>query len=271
MIYAAAGSPFEVSLTGAPTGLVGTVGVRLVDGQGGTSIARTTAGIVEHPAGSGIYTATLTAPATGGSYLAVWDTGGGTPTYAAEDVIVTGAAVSVTLAGGAYFTPAEFRARFPDLAGQTDDAINSYRLIAEQAYEDEIGYALVPRSASGTFHPAGDWLRLGHNYVRSVTAASNTGGALTLTGLRYQGPFAYFTGWGSLPVTVTYTHGLDAPSVVDKHAVMTLTRFYLVGANSVVDDRATGLAMEDGGIVNLTVWPREVNRAIRLRRIPSIA
>lgn len=273
-IYANPAAPFEATINAGQTGLTGTLGVRILDGDGATTTPRTTAGILELIPGSGVYTANLTAPTTAGEYVVFWDTGTVTPTTSGgEDLTVTYDLPS-TPAGSPdapYFTPTEFRARFTDLSGQTDSAINSYRAVAERAYEDEIGYALVPRTATGTFHPDGDWLRLAHNYVRSVTAASSSTGALTLSDLRYQGAYAYFTGWGSLPVTVTYTHGLDAPSAVDKHAVMTLTRYYLVGSNSVVDDRATGLAMEDGGIVNISIWPREVNRAVQLRRVPSIA
>lgn len=89
MIYARPGSTIEATLTNAATGLTGTLGVRIVDGAGGTTTARTTSGIVEHPAGSGIYTATIEAPDTAGSYVIAWDTGGATPIWAAEDLVVT--------------------------------------------------------------------------------------------------------------------------------------------------------------------------------------
>lgn len=88
MIQAAPSTTVEATVSGAPTGLVGTIGVRIMDGQGGTSVARTTSGIVESPGGSGIYTATLTAPTQAGQYVVAWDTGGGSPTWAAEDLLV---------------------------------------------------------------------------------------------------------------------------------------------------------------------------------------
>lgn len=90
MIYAAGGQTFEATLTGAPTGLVGTLGVQITDGQGGVTLARTTAGIVEFPVGSGVYTASLTAPATLGSYVLVWDDGAGA--FTGEDLAVTASA-----------------------------------------------------------------------------------------------------------------------------------------------------------------------------------
>lgn len=91
----------EVTLSGAPTGLTGTIGVRVTDGQGATTIARTTSGIVEYPSGSGIYTATLTAPAVAGQYVVVWDTGTVTPTTTAtEDLTVTYTATPTSAATG---------------------------------------------------------------------------------------------------------------------------------------------------------------------------
>lgn len=90
MLYARPAQSFDITLSGAPTGLTGTLGVRVIDQPAGTTIvARTTAGISEQPAGSGIYSATLTAPSTAGTYLVVWDTGGVTPVYASEELQVT--------------------------------------------------------------------------------------------------------------------------------------------------------------------------------------
>lgn len=90
MIYAAPSTSFEATLSGAPTGLVGTLGVRIMDGVGGTTVARTTSGIVETPAGSGVYVATLIAPSSTGQYQVVWDTGTlGPTTTTAEDLTVT--------------------------------------------------------------------------------------------------------------------------------------------------------------------------------------
>lgn len=76
MIDAQASKTFDAALEGADTGLVGTIGVRVVDGPAGTTlVARRTAGITEYPAGSGVYNVTLTAPPAPGGYLVLWDTG----------------------------------------------------------------------------------------------------------------------------------------------------------------------------------------------------
>ncbi len=89
MIFAKPSTSFESTATGFPTGLTGTIGVRVTDGVGGTTIARTTSGIVETPAGSGIYVATLTAPVSIGQYQVTWDDAGSPTTWAAEELTVT--------------------------------------------------------------------------------------------------------------------------------------------------------------------------------------
>src|SRR3990172_5611118 len=79
-VTVAPGDSFEVTSVGFATGLVGTIGIRILDGAGGTTTARVTAGIVEFPSGSGIYLKTLTAPLTAGQYTVMWDTGTVSPT-----------------------------------------------------------------------------------------------------------------------------------------------------------------------------------------------
>lgn len=89
MIFAKPSTSVESTATGFTSGLVGTIGVRVTDGVGGTTIARTTSGIVETPASSGIYVATLTAPANVGQYQVTWDDGGSPATWAAEELTIT--------------------------------------------------------------------------------------------------------------------------------------------------------------------------------------
>jgi hypothetical protein len=96
-IYAQPGASFETVVSGFPSGAVGSVGVRIGDGIGGTVTARTTAGVVEFPAGSGIYLATLTAPSTAGQYVVVWDLpDDGGDSYDVQSLVVnsTGAQVA---------------------------------------------------------------------------------------------------------------------------------------------------------------------------------
>lgn len=89
MIFAKPSTSFESTATGFTSGLVGTIGVRVTDGVGGTTIARTTSGIVETPAGSGVYVATLTGPANVGQYQVTWDDAGSPTTWAAEELTIT--------------------------------------------------------------------------------------------------------------------------------------------------------------------------------------
>lgn len=90
MIYARPSVSFEAGASGFPSGLVGTLGVRITDGVGGTTLARRTTGITEYPAGSGIYSAVLTAPSVEGQYQVVWDTGGASPQWGSDELTVTG-------------------------------------------------------------------------------------------------------------------------------------------------------------------------------------
>lgn len=74
MINALASQTFAAILENAPTGLVGTLGVRIDDTEGNTVAPRTTTGIVEVVAGSGTYAkSNLIAPDDPGSYIVIWD------------------------------------------------------------------------------------------------------------------------------------------------------------------------------------------------------
>src|SRR4051794_23381022 len=119
MIYSAPGVTFETTLSGAPTGLVGTLGIRILDNAGGTALARTTAGIAEFPAGSGFYAVTLTAPSTAGQYTVMWDTGSVSPsTTFTDDLIVTSSAAGTSTPSGIDLcTLADVRALMQKKAG----------------------------------------------------------------------------------------------------------------------------------------------------------
>ncbi len=89
MIEATAGASALAYAEDAPSGLVGTIGYTVKDEHDVTAIARTTSGIVEVVAGSGVYQATFVVPLTPGPYVFVWDTGGMTPVYSTELMQVT--------------------------------------------------------------------------------------------------------------------------------------------------------------------------------------
>jgi hypothetical protein len=91
MIYVKPGNTFQSNMDNAPTGLVGTVGVRILRASDGAIVsARKTTGIIELVAGSGTYRAQLVAPQEAGEYTIFWDTGVvGPGTTATEDMTVS--------------------------------------------------------------------------------------------------------------------------------------------------------------------------------------
>jgi hypothetical protein len=90
-IYKLPGAIFTSELENAETGLLGTLGVRILAKLGGEEVvARHTDGIAEDPAGSGRYVATLTAPTRKADYSIFWDAGTVSPlTTASDDLVVT--------------------------------------------------------------------------------------------------------------------------------------------------------------------------------------
>lgn len=96
MIYSGTYSTFKCNFNAGATGI--TVGVQILDSSGTVVMARTTSGITELPAGSGIYfktidlTALPASPAPGHYYL-LWDNGSVTPgNCTTEDLVLMGVA-----------------------------------------------------------------------------------------------------------------------------------------------------------------------------------
>jgi len=81
------------------TGLTGTIGVRVIDNEDATTIPRTTAGVTEYPAGSGVYQVSLTSPGSPGQYSIVWDDGATEPNYAIDELVVTTSTVTEIVIG----------------------------------------------------------------------------------------------------------------------------------------------------------------------------
>lgn len=140
-LYSIPSGTVDATLTGAPTGLAGTLGVQILNADDGTVVTvRVTAGIIEAPAGSGTYLKTLTAPSAPGDYLIFWDIGVVSPSSTAVDrltVNFTGAAPAAP--SPTLITLDEFRAiqgidptytvddiRYLALLGPVSDAIRSY-------------------------------------------------------------------------------------------------------------------------------------------------
>lgn len=68
--------------------------VTIVTDAGVVASGPTTQGIIELVAGSGVYSASLTAPGLPGNYSVVWSTGGATPEYASEDLVIVASSAS---------------------------------------------------------------------------------------------------------------------------------------------------------------------------------
>lgn len=88
MIQANPGTEFTAGVSTGVTGQVGLLAVQIVlpaDEQ--VMVPRATAGIVEFPAGSGVYGVTLTAPNPAGLYMIVWDWAGTDPITPANSYV----------------------------------------------------------------------------------------------------------------------------------------------------------------------------------------
>src|SRR4051812_35254441 len=121
-IYATPGAQIDITFDKAPTGLVGVFGVEIVDTNGNVITPRTTGGIIELVAGSGIYRARIVAPAAMGDYVVVADTGNPGPAYAEQPLSVTATGiVPIVWSGPGYSSPDLLRAE-PDVDPALTDA-----------------------------------------------------------------------------------------------------------------------------------------------------
>lgn len=151
------GAPLELIVTGYVTGLVGVVGVEVSDGQGNVVIPRTTAGIIEAPAGSGIYAVTLTAPAEPGTYTVTWDDGGTPAIYAVEQIQVTATGLPELDAGTASTGPCQAWADTNAVGGRCAGepvALTSALLMASDVLYQLSGRRF-PGVCSATVRPVG--------------------------------------------------------------------------------------------------------------------
>ena len=148
----------------------------------------------------------------------------------------------------AYFTVEEGRATDATFAGMSDAEIAEARAEVEDEIENDLcpGYAFVPRTNTVTLSGTGyATLFLPHLYVRSVTAVRTwttdpavytdlTAGELadiapSDTGVIRRSTLGYWPA-GYDNVTVTYTHGMDAPPARVKRAALLLFRYRVANA-----------------------------------------
>jgi hypothetical protein len=176
MIYALPGATFEAELQWDTTGLVGTLGVRIIDTPAGTTItARTTSGIAEQPAGSALYSVSLTAPTTAGTYNVFWDTGTVTPdTTAAEELVVTSTLPAIVSPTGSDLTTLSAVRSFLQKSDTNQDVIISSLITrASAAIQRYCQREFAPTSTGVTRHFEWDgcypWLDLAPYDLRTIT------------------------------------------------------------------------------------------------------
>lgn len=97
---------FEAVIDVGETGLVGTIGLRVNDNLGATTVAFDATHIVE--IATGVYAAnTRTAPGTAGQYTLIWTRGAGGEVLGIEDLLVTSEVTAVTIGSGHLYVTRE--------------------------------------------------------------------------------------------------------------------------------------------------------------------
>jgi hypothetical protein len=181
-----------------------------------------------------------------------------------------------------FFTTAELRAMdaaLTDPAKFPDAQLDAMRELVEQSLEDACDVAFEPRESVGAFSGDGSrMLALGVHRLRSVTAVVDDGQALDLAGVKGIGRLVWrYDGWpwGVANLTVTYSHGYDAPPLRVKRAALILAKVWLL--EGPVDVRATQVSAGDGSTINLatpgvlgsTFGVPEVDAVVRHYRVPD--
>lgn len=270
VLNASTGSTYYVTLKKVVTGGADTV-----------AVPRTSTGVAEDPADSGIYVASVTLPVEPADYYPLWDNGG-TPIRDDDITRVTYSIPASASPGAPYFTPDEFRAKWPgdaDVQALDDDRIDSERLLAEEIIEKACNVAFVPREK--TLSLVGEpstKLALPLYLVRSLTSVTVAGDVVAdLSAYRIVRSAIYRpSSWLRRDVVVTVEHGYDAPPLEIKHAAMLLTKHLAI--RGPIDDRATSIpAGEAGGTITLLVPGQNgavtgipaVDRAIVAYRLPD--
>lgn len=122
-----------------------TLGVRVLDNQGATTIARTT-GFVEYPAGSAdYYLSEFTFPDDGGNYTLLFDDDAGTAAVghtASEELVVTSSAPGEAPVGDTYGTVDELmrRLKIRTPTAEQEAQADQVLLMATGEIDDEIDF-----------------------------------------------------------------------------------------------------------------------------------
>lgn len=199
----------------------------------------------------------------------------------------------VEVAGDIFFTINQARTLKPldNLTLYPEERIIEMRTAAEQAIENELGYALVPRYEQETVSADG-WttsLELAYPYlraVRSVVVAGTPYSPSELATIANSGAFLHLLRpWprGHGTIVIGYEHGLDIGRLSGslRLAALDLARHELIAhygseSSGGIDPRAERLVTDDGTLIfggaggDPTPLP-SVNRAITAHRLRYVA
>lgn len=276
-ITTAPGVSFEATVDNAGSGLTGTITVRIEDGLNNIVTAASTTGIVE--SGTGIYTATRTAPSTAGQYLVIWNNGSA---EASEDLTVTYTLNGVT--GDPLCTLAQIDAilnRGGTSTDYTQAQKEAARAAMQEAFEHEANCAFTPRTETLTLDGPGTTdLLIPRPRVLACTAATVSDTALDtadVEAIEHDGVLYYEPGWakGRRNVSVTVTHGWATTPADVAHAIAVGTSAIL--ADGPWDDRGYAITDDGGSVRLLTAGVArasfsipEVQAALNRHRYPSV-
>jgi len=134
-IYATGGATIEAVLFALETGRVGTYRVSILDTPTGNYFLQpTTAGIVEQPGTSALYTWSGTAPTVVGQYSVIWDAGTTSQILGTEDLYITSTGTQpVPSAGNNLTTRAAVQTFLESTDSSRNDAIDSAIINASTA------------------------------------------------------------------------------------------------------------------------------------------
>ena len=166
---------------------------------------------------------------------------------------------TVEIVGGFLFTVAEAYANdIPTIHTAAD--IAAMRTTVEQEIEKACGCAFVPRYTRDTLDgPGGPTLTLRPlvTNVRTVTANGTPFTAGDITALSYgsNGTVHSPRPWacGTSNIVVGYEHGYQEPPHGIRRAALILTKSWLGGKRSPIDDRAITFNVAEGGTYSLAV------------------
>lgn len=235
------GTDFEIPFDNAPTGLVGTFGWQVQDGQGDVVIPRTTTGVVEAVPGS--YAVTGGSTLVPGVYAVIGDTGGGSPLFLTEQLTVTPTPTAdATLLE---LLDVELN-RGGDASNYPPDEKARALQVATDAFQDEAKLAFYPTSRTETVRVGRyrEELVMERPDITAVQSITGPDGPIDPAGIEIDddellAPSGY---WTQGAYTVTYTHGLAVcPSYVQRAIVLIATSML---ADGPWDDR--GYAVDDG-------------------------